>query len=451
MSEGMDDQKASDLLTSLIEHANKSGADASDAVLFNSVSHGISWRLGNLEDVERSESIDLGVRLIFGKRSASVSTTQADKTGVADLVERCAAMAKAAPEDPYVGLAPADRLAKAPFPDLDLGDFEDPGTDALKERAKICEEAALSVKGVANSSGAGASYGEGRKWMMTSHGFFGGTGGASHSVSVSVLAQDDNGMERDYDYDSKTHYSDMRDPSAIGLSAGERAVKRLSPRKVKSQQAPVIFDKRLSASLVGHLSGAINGGAIARGVSFLKDKLGEQLFSDNIVIIDDPFIKRGHGSRAFDGEGIKPEALKIIDKGVLTTWILNSTHARQLNLETNGRATRGTSGGPGASTTNCYLQAGSLSREELLREAGNGLLVSEMFGPQVNPNTGDYSVGCSGYWIEDGLLAYPVSEITIAGNLLEMFKALRPADDLEFRSSTNAPTVSVGVMTIAGD
>ncbi|MEM6536687.1 MAG: TldD/PmbA family protein [Pseudomonadota bacterium] len=447
----MDEQKAEAVLTALIDKSKAHGAEAVDAVLFNSVSHGISWRLGKLEDVERSEGVDLGLRIIVGKKSASVSTNDVSTASLDALAARCADMAKAAPEDPFVGLAPKERLATPPYPDLDLGDFSDPGAEELQRRAAECEEAALSVKGVVNSSGAGASYGEGRKWLATSDGFFGESGGSSHSVSVSVLAEDENGMERDYDYDSKTHADDMREIKDIGLEAGKRAVSRLSPEKVKSQKAPVFFDKRLSASLLGHLSGAVNGGAIARGVSFLKDKLGENVFAKGINIVDNPFVKRGQGSRPFDGEGVRPEPFNLIDDGVLTTWILNSAQARQLNLETNGRATRGAGGAPGSSTTNLHLEAGSKSPEELMSDIKAGLLVTDMFGPQVNANTGDYSVGCSGVWIDGGDLAGPVSEITIAGNILDMYRALIPANDLEFRGSTNAPTVFVGEMAIAGN
>ena len=447
----MDQTKAQNLLSRLINKATAAGADTADGVIVNGVSHGVSWRLGQLEDVERSESLDLGVRLMFGARSASVSTTDLSTSGLDDLVDRCASMAKAAPEDPYVGLAPKDQLACAPFADLDLGDYDDPGTEALKSLAGECEDAALGVDGVVNSSGASASYGEGRKWLMTSHGFFGETGGSSHSVSVSVLAEDANGMERDYDFDSKTHRGDLRAPAKIGLEAGRRAVARLSPRKIKSQKAPVLFDNHLSRSIIGHLAGAINGAAIARGVSFLKDKMGEQIFAENINIIDDPFIKRGHGSRPFDGEGVAAEKLKLIDNGVLTSWILNAAHGRQLGLRSNGRATRGVGGAPGASSTNMFLQPGLQTPDELMKSVGTGLLVTDMFGPQVNANTGDYSVGCSGFWLEDGAPAYPVSEITIAGNLLEMFANLTPANDLEFRGASNAPTILLGEMTVAGD
>ena len=447
----MKETEAQDLLGAALAIARRAGADAADTVLYHAVSHGVSWRMGALEDVERSEGLDLGVRLMFGRRQASVSTTDVSAASLGALIERCAAMAKAAPEDPYVGLAPADRLAKPPFPDLDLGDYAEPGAEALKDRARRCEEAALAVKGVVNSSGAGANYSEGRKWFATSHGFFGESGGSHHSVSVSVIAQDDNGMETDYDYDSKTHAADMREPEAIGARAGKRTVERLSPRRVKSRTAPVIFDNRLSNSLIGHLAGAVNGSAIARGVSFLKSKLGARIFPAGMDVVDDPFIRRGHGSRPFDGEGVAATAFNLIDDGVLTQWLLNSAQARQLKLETNGRATRGASGGPGSGSTNLYLKAGAKTPAALIADAGTGLLVADMFGPQVNANTGDYSVGCSGFWIEGGARAFPVSEITIAGNLLEMYGSLVAADDLEFRGSTNAPSLLVGAMTIAGD
>lgn len=447
----MKSEQADALLSTVLSSAKNAGADAADAVIYHAVSSGVSWRLGKLEDVDRSEGLDLGLRIMVGQRQASVSTTDISQNALKNLVERCAAMAKAAPEDPFVGLAPEDRLAKAPFPDLDLGDYDEPSTETLKARASACEDAALSVDGIVNSSGAGASYSEGRKWFATSHGFFGETGGSNHSVSVSVIAQDENGMETDYDYDSQTHHEEVRIPREIGLTAGERTRDRLSPQKVKSQTAPVIFDKRVSASLLGHLAGAVNGAAIARQVSFLKDKKGDAIFAKGINVIDDPHMKRRHGSRPFDGEGLAIPAMKLIDDGILTDWFLNSAQGRQLGLESNGRATRGISGGPGSGATNLYLEPGTRSYADLLADANDGLLLTDMFGPQVNPNTGDYSVGCSGFWIANGERAYPVSEITIAGNLLEMYASLIPADDLEFKGATNAPSILIPAMTIAGD
>ena len=447
----MQTSDAQAILEKLIASAKAAGAEAADAVLYNSVSSGVSWRMGKLEDVERSEARDLGLRVLVGKRQASVSTTDHSPAALKELAERCTAMAKAAPEDPYCGLAPAERLARAPFPELDLGDFSEPSTEALKARAAECEAAALAVKGVVNSSGAGASYGEGWKWLMTSHGFFGQSGGSSHSVSVSVVAQDANGMETDYDYDSKTHIADLADAAKIGRSAGERTVRRLGPKKLKSRTAPVIFDNRLSSSLVGQLSGAVNGAAIARGISFLKNKMGEKVFSDGINIVDDPHVARGSGSRPFDGEGLANQRIELIKDGYLTSWFLNSAQALQLGLESNARATRGAGGAPGSGSTNLTLQPGAASFDDLLSQAKDCLLLTDMFGPQVNPNTGDYSVGCSGFWVENGALAYPVSEITIAGNILDMYASLIPANDLEIRGAINAPSVLVAAMTIAGD
>jgi PmbA protein len=447
----MQTKDAQTILEGVIADAKAAGAEAVDAVLFHSVSSGVSWRMGKLEDVDRSEAADLGLRVLVGKRQASVSTTDKSRSGLKELAERCVAMAKAAPEDPYCGLAPAERLAKAPFRELDLGDFAEPSTDALKLRAAACEAAALAVKGVVNSSGAGASYGEGWKWLMTSHGFFGQSGGSNHSVSVSVVAQDANGMETDYDYDSKTHIGELKDAAEIGRSAGDRTVRRLSPKKLKSRTAPVVFDNRLSRSLVSQLSGAVNGAAIARGVSFLKNKMGQKIFADGITIIDDPHVARGAGSRPFDGEGVANAPIELIRDGVLTSWFLNTAQARQLGLETNARASRGSGGAPGSGSTNLTLQPGTASFDDLLQQAKDCLFLTDMFGPQVNPNTGDYSVGCSGFWVENGAVAYPVSEITIAGNILAMYAGLVPANDLEIRGATNAPSVLVPAMTIAGD
>lgn len=447
----MQEKDAQIILEGVLADAKAAGAEAADAILYHAVSSGVSWRMGKLEDVDRSEKADLGLRILIGARQASVATTNHDRQSLKELAERCAAMAKAAPEDPFCGLAPAERLAAAPFKDLDLGDYAEPTTEELKARAAACEEAALSVPGIINSSGAGANYGEGQKWFATSHGFFGQSGGSNHAISVSVLAQDENGMERDYDYDSKTHFEDLKDAAAIGRLAGERTVRRLSPRKIKSRAAPVVFDNRLSRSLLGSLAGAVNGAAIARGVSFLKNKKGEKIFRDAVNVIDDPHILRGPGSRPFDGEGVANAPLKLIENGVLTDWFLNTSQAKQLGLETNGRATRGAGGGPGAGATNLTLLPGEVSIDDLLRDAGEGLLVTDMFGPQVNANTGDYSVGCSGFWFENGSISYPVSEITIAGNLLDMYASLTPADDLELLGAFNAPSLLIPTMTIAGD
>jgi PmbA protein len=444
-------QSHEDLLAALIDRARAAGADAADALVYATTSDSVTVRLGEVEDIERSETRDLGLRVLIGRRQASVSTTDFSPDALQELAERGVAMARQAPEDPYCGLADPARLASAPFEDLDLFDGHEPSTESLKQRALDCEAAARAIDGVTNSGGASASFGSGESWLATSTGFFGSNRGGRHGTSVSVLAGEGGAMERDYDYDSAVYLDDLRAAEAIGRSAGERAVARLGARKLTSRTAPVVFDRRLARSLLGPLASAINGAAIARGTSFLKDKMGEQIFSEAITITDDPYVRRGFASRPFDGEGVRPERLDIIDKGRLTCWLLNSAQARQLGLETNGRARRGTGGPPGSGTTNLDLPAGTLSREALLRQTGSGLLVTDMFGPQINGNTGDYSVGCSGFWLEDGAPAYPVSEITIAGNLLDMWRALVPADDFERRAATNAPSVLVGDMTIAGD
>lgn len=439
-----------DILETLIRDAKAAGAEAADALMYESVSNSVSVRLGKVEDVERSENRDLGLRVIIGKQQASVSTTDFAPAALKEAAERCVAMARSAPEDPWCGLAPQERLAKGPYPDLDMFDNKEPSTDQLRDRALACEEAALAVEGVTNSSGADAGFGSGTSWFATSHGFFGESKGGSHSISTSVLAGEDLHMERDYDYDSATHLEDLKDAALVGKNAGERTVRRLNPRKLGSRTAPVIFEQRLARSVIGKLASAINGAAITRGVSFLKDKMGEQIFPENVTIIDDPLRPRGFGSSHFDGEGVTNEKLTVINKGRLTTWFLNSGQARQLGLETNGRANRGTGGPPSSGSTNFYMLAGALSPEELMKETGEGLYLTDMFGPQVNANTGDYSVGCAGFWIENGEIAWPVSEITIAGNLNEMFAGLTAASDLEFKGSMNAPTIRIESMTIAG-
>ncbi|RFB04992.1 TldD/PmbA family protein [Parvularcula marina] len=440
-----------DLLAVVLGRAREAGADAADALVYRSASQSVSVRLGEVEDIDRAESRDLGLRVLIGKRQACVSTNDFASSALTDLAERAVAMAKEAPEDPYCGLADASDLASGPYPELELYDGIEPSAEDLKARALACEDAARAIEGVTNSSGAGASFGHGQTWFATSTGFAGTTAGGRHSTSVSVLAGTGTGMERDYDYHGATHLSDLRSPEDIGRTAGQRAVQRLNPEKLSSQKAPVIFDRRLASSLLGPLSGAINGAAIARGTSFLKTKMGEQLFPADVTITDDPYIPRGFGSRLFDGEGLKPHAINVIEDGVLTTWILNLAQARQLGLQSNARARRGTGGPPGSGTTNFDLGPGEMSPEELYRDTGKGLLVTDMFGPQINSNTGDYSVGCSGFWIENGAVGKPVSEITIAGNLLDMWGNLTRANDFERRGSSNAPSLRVGEMTIAGN
>ena len=439
-----------DVLAAVLDRARRAGADAADALIYRSVSSAVSVRLGQVEDIERSENRDLGLRVMVGQRQACVSTTDYAPAALDELAERAVAMARLAPEDPHIGLADERDLARGAAPDLDLTDGLEPSADDLLARALACEDAARAVTGVTNSGGANASYGLGQSWLATSAGFAGASEAGSHGTSVSVLAGEGTAMERDYDYDSATHLSDLRAPEEIGEAAGRRTVRRLNPRKLESRKAAVLYEQRLASSLLSPLAGAINGAAIARGTSFLKDKMDASVFAPEITVTDDPFVPRGFGSRPFDGEGVRPEKLSVIDGGRLTTWLLNSAQARQIGTRTNGRARRGTGGPPGSGATNLDLLPGAMSLEELFADTGEGLYVTDMFGPQVNGNTGDYSVGCSGFWIEGGAPAYPVSEITIAGNLLEMWAGLTAASDFVRRGGRNAPTLRVAEMQVAG-
>lgn len=441
--------KALDLLQSITEKALKAGAEAADAVYAESTSMSTSCRMGKLEDVERSEGADLGLRVLIGKRQANVSTTDLSADTLDMMIERAVAMAQIAPEDPFCGLAPRERLLSS-IPDLDLDDGSDPSAASLGERAEQAEAAGLEVSGITNSGGAGASFGRGGVTLVTSHGFAGHYTGTSHSVSVSLLAGEGTAMERDYDYSSTRHLSELSDAAKVGRNAGERTMRRLNPRKVPSQSANVIYDPRVSGGLVGHFAGAISGSSVARGTSFLKEKMGEAIFASGVQIIDDPLRKRGLRSKPFDGEGVENGLLKLVADGALQCWLLDCATARQLKLESNGRASRGIGGPPAPSTTNLYMEAGSRARDDLIKDLGTGLYITEMIGMGVNGITGDYSRGASGFWVENGELTFPVSEITVASNLKDMFMNMTVADDLEFHYGTNAPTVLVEGMTIAG-
>ena len=442
-------QDKQDILDSLIRAARAAGADAADALLVESVSAGVSYRLGKLEDVERAESSDLGLRVFVGARVAFVSSTDFSADRLAELPERAVAMARLAPEDKYAGLAPRELLATT-FPALDLEDPNEPSTETLIERAKAIEGAAMAVKGVTNSEGGGASFSRSAIALATSEGFRGTYAGTNHSIGVAVLGGEGTGMERDYDEASARHAADLKDAAAVGKSAGERTIARLNPRPVKSGKVPVVYDPRASSGLVGHFAGAISGASIARGVSFLKDRMGEAVFAPSITIIDDPHRVRGPRSKPFDGEGVRNEKMALIENGVLKCWLLDTASARQLGLTTNGHAARGTGGPPSPSTTNLYMAPGSQSRDELIADIKDGFYVTELMGMGVSSVTGDYSRGAAGFWIESGKIAYPASGVTIAGNLKDMFLNMTPANDLEFRHGTNAPTIRVEGMTLAG-
>jgi PmbA protein len=438
-----------DLLDQLLAKARRAGADQADAVLFEGISISHAQRLGKIEKLERSEGYDLGLRVLIGRRQAIVSSNDRSPAALEALVERAIAMAGAVPEDEFCGIADAGQIATS-WPVLDQFDPEEPSTERLIELAKGAEEAARAVPGITNSEGAEAGWGRSRIALAASNGFRGGYAGSSHSVSVSVLAGKDDGMERDYDYSSAVYGADLEDAALVGRRAGERTVKRLGARKPATCKVPVIYDPRVSSSLLGHLSGAISGASVARKTSFLKDKLGQRIFAAGITVTDDPHRRRGFRSKPFDAEGLPNARRAFIDDGVLTTWILDLRSARQLGLASTGHASRGTSGPPSPAPTNLYLEPGTLTPTELMADIKAGLYVTELIGSSVSGVTGDYSRGASGFWIENGELAYPVSEITIAGNLKDMYLQLTPANDLEFRASINAPTVRVEGMTLAG-
>ena len=438
-----------DILDSLIRAARAAGADAADALIVGNVSASVSYRLGKLEDVERSESSDLGLRVFVGERVAFVSSTDLSRRALDELPERAVAMAKLAPEDKYAGLAPADRLARS-FPALDIEDALEPPPDLLIERARAVEGAAMAVPGITNSEGGGASFGRGAIALATSEGFFGTYAGTSHSIGVAVLAGDGTSMERDYESASARHTGDLEGAEDVGRRAGHRTISRLNPRKVKTQDVPVVYDPRVSAGLLGHFAGAISGASIARGVSFLKDRMGQQIFAPGINIIDDPHRLRGLRSKPFDGEGVRNTRTALVERGVLQSWILDCASAKQLGLATTGHAARGTGGPPSPSTTNLYMEPGTIAADMIIDGIKQGFYVTELMGMGVNSVTGDYSRGASGFWIENSEIAYPVAEVTIAGNLKDMFLHMTPANDLVFRYGTNAPTLLIEGMTVAG-
>ena len=437
------------LAQKLIDLTRAAGADAVDVLVSDSASLSVSCRMGVLEDTERAESRDIGLRAMIGQKQAFVSGSAIDDTALQQLAQRAVDMAQATPEDRYCGFAPEDRLTDH-IPALDIADAYEPDADKLLAMAVACEEAARGVTGITNSEGAGTGWGRATTALVTSHGFEGAYTSTSFSASCAVIGGEGDAMERDYASHSARHLEDLDAPEDIGLRAGERTIERLNPRKIESTKTNVVYAPRVSASLLGHLSGAISGSAIARGTSFLRDQMGQQIMSASITIEDDPLRPRGLRSAGFDGEGVATEKLTPIDKGVLQKWWLDSASARQLELETNGRAARGIGGPPGPSATNLYMLAGDDSVDTMLKNIGTGLYVTELIGMGVNGVTGDYSRGASGFWIENGELAYPVSEVTIASNLKEMFLNMTPADDLVFRRGVNAPTILVEGMALAG-
>ncbi|TYC67692.1 TldD/PmbA family protein [Stappia sp. BW2] len=446
MSELIDQSELQSRAARLVEAARKAGADACDAIAVTGVSLSVDVREGKVEETERAEGDDVTLRVFVGKRTAAVSANRLDDP--ASLAERAVAMAKVAPEDPYAGLADQDLLVKE-FPDLELLDTREMTAEDLTQIALEAEAAGLDVEGVTKSGGAGASWRLAGVVLATSHGFEGSYMSSRYGMSMTAVAGEGTGMERDYDFDSRTFFEDLEAPAEIGRRAGERTVRRLNPSKLSTRTANVIYESRAARSILGHLVGAINGAAIARKTSFLRDRMGEAVFAPGIQVVDDPFKRRGAATRPFDGEGTRAERLDVIEDGILRHWFLDGASARELGLTPNGRAHRSGSGtSPGA--TNITLMPGEKSLEELMADAGQGLLVTDLIGHGVNGLTGDYSRGAAGFWFENGQIVEAVSEITIAGNLKDMFARLVPGSDLDNRYSAATPSVMIEGMALAG-
>jgi PmbA protein len=433
----------------LVERAARAGADAADAVYSANASTSVQVRLGKLEDVARNEAESVSLRLFVGSRSASVSSSDLSDEALTALVERAAAMAREAPEDPWSGLAPEELLMRETGPDVDSDDGGDPSPLELRERSFAIEAAGREVAGITNSEGAGVSAGRSLFALATSHGFCRGYSATGYSASASFIAGEGGDMQRDYAYHSVRHYAELDDPETLGRRAAERAVARLGPAKLPSGTMPVLFDPRVGNSLLGHLISAIGGPSITRRTSFLLDKEGERLFGEEVTVRDDPHRPRGLRSKPFDGEGLPTRPVNLIDAGRLTGWLLESASARQLGRAPTGHALR-SSGAPGVGVTNVHMEPGPLTAEQLIGEVEQGVYVTQLIGQGVNPVTGDYSRGASGFIIEQGRLGPAVEEITIAGNLLDMFARLIPANDLDFRYTANVPTLRIDGMMVAG-
>ena len=433
----------------LVEAAVKAGADGADAVAVRGISLGAEVRNGKLEEMEHSEGDDLGLRVFTGSKSAIVSTSETDTKGFATLAERAVAMAKVAPDDKYAGIADAGLTGLAEA-DLDMLDTNPVDLAALREAALEAEDACLGIKGVTKSGGASSSYSLTGVVLVSTNGFDGGYLRSRHGVSASAIAGEGTGMQRDYDYSSTLHRADLKSAATVGRGAGERAVARLNPAKMETGDGTIVFDPRVSAGLVGNLASAANGSAIARGTSMLKNSMGKQVFAKGVSIVDDPLRVRGLSSRPFDGDGLPTRRLTIVEDGVLKSWLLDLATSRELGLATTAHAVRGVGSAPSPSSSNLAMLPGGETPEALISNVQNGIYVTELIGRGANTITGDYSRGAAGFRIRNGEIAEPVAEITIAGNLTDMFARLVPANDLEYRYATNAPTIMIEGMTIAG-
>ena len=427
-------------LNLLLDTAKKLGAESAAVMGGESTSLNVTARLGKLESVERNESKSIGLQIIDNKRKVNLSSTNFNKDALIELVESAMSMIKSIPEDEFCGLADKEMLYKGDL-DLDLVDDYIPETNHLLNNSIEAEDSALSINGVTNSEGASSSYSKNKVFLATSDGFYNYKEKTNYSSSISVIAGNGTKMERDYEYQSKVHNEDLDAPKNIGEIAANRAVSRLNPKKVKSNSVPIIFDPRVSGSLLSLFTGGISGQAVARGTSFLKDKMEKTIFTKNIQIIDDPHVLRGQGSRTFDGEGVESKKIKLINNGTLKSWLLSSQSARQLNLKTTGHS---------SGVSNLYMEPGDKTNIDLISSIKEGFYVTEMMGMSFNQVTGDYSRGATGFWIEKGEKTYPVSEVTIAGNIIDMYSMLTPASDLKLITGIDAPTILIEKMMVAG-
>lgn len=444
-------EAAQERASALVERARRAGADAADVAYIADASESIQVRLGKLEDVERSEGEHISLRVFIGQRSASIGSSDLSEAALDELAARAVDMARAAPEDRFAGLAPQELLTRPPFVELEMTDPAEPSPHELRAAAEAAEDAARAVAGVTNSEGAGASAGCAVFALATSHGFAGAYATTNHSISAAVVAGEDSGKQRDYAWRQARHREALPSPEEIGKLAGDRAVARVDPGRVKSGPMPVVFDPRVGGTLVSHLVSAMSGSAIARRASFLLDRQEQQLFDSAVTIVEEPHLPRGLRSRPFDGEGLATIARNLVDAGRVTGWLMESASARQLGKQPTGHASRGHGGAPGVSVSNLHLAPGSVTPEALMADIVDGIYVTELIGQGVNGVTGDYSRGASGFRIVGGTIAGPIAEFTIAGNLIDMFAALTPADDLEWFRAINVPTIRVDGMTIAGD
>ena len=443
----------SDLTDQLLAAARAAGADGADALAVRAVQSQVGVRGGKLEEAERAEGIDLGLRVFVGRRQASVSSSDERPATLARMAERAVAMAREAPEDPHAGLAEPGQLSTVRDAEgLELFDpGEEPDPARLEEAARAAEEAARAVAGVTRIDAAGASWSTREMHLAASNGFAGGYRRTDRGLSCVAIAGTGTKMERDYDYDHRIFAEDLRSAEEIGRTAGERAVAMEGTRKAKTGVYPVLYDERISGGLIGHLVEAINGQSVARGSSWLRNALGERVLPEGIDLIEDPHRVRVPSSRPFDAEGLRTGRRSLVEDGVLQGWTLDLSTARKLGMESTANASRGTGGPPSPSVTNLALTQGARSKKELLADMGTGLLVTSLIGATINPNTGDYSRGASGFWIENGEIAHPVSEVTIAGNLRDMLGRIVPANDARPWLSRVVPTILIDGMTIAGE